>query len=247
MFVNHPWLGVWGLKILRPLLSHHPSLHKPNLFLQRVKQRGFQPETILDIGAHLGEWSRMAKSVFPQADLVMVEPQAEMKPFLDRLCARYPDSRWFQMGLGAEAGKRVLNIQDDFAGSSFLKDQTAKPFHLEKQREVPVSTVDLLIREHKIPLPDLVKIDVQGFELEVLKGAQECLGNTEVFIVESSLFRFYAGQPIFHEIIEFMADRNYLVYALMNLQSRPLDGALGQVDVCFAKQGSSLRQSDRWI
>ena len=243
LFVDHPRLGVWGLKLIRPLFAHHPSIHEPKIFLEQVKWRGFHPETILDVGAHLGEWSRMAKSVFPKAEVILVEPQAEMQPFLDRFCARFPGSRWFQVGAGAEAGERTLFVSNDPAASSFLPSSEAPG---GEKRVLEVQTINRIIGQHNLRVPDLIKIDVQGGEIEVLDGASACFGSTTVFVVEASLFEFHAGQPIFHEIVYYMAERGYVTYDLVNLNRRPLDGALGQVDICFAKEDSKLRSNSRW-
>src|SRR6266436_4167158 len=86
----------------------------------------------------------------------------------------------------------------------------------------------------KRQIPDLVKLDVQGFELEALKGATQLFGRTEVFIMET---------PVFHEVVQFMADRGYLTYDFPGFLRRPRDGALGQCGVCFVRENSPLRES----
>jgi Methyltransferase FkbM domain len=117
-----------------------------------------------------------------------------------------------------------------------------------KQRRVPIVTLDGLIDAGKMPVPEFAKFDVQGFELEALQGATKLLSQTEVFILEVSLFRFWQNgmQPIFHEVVNFMTDHGYLVYDFPGFLRRPYDGALAQVDVCFVKQDSALNQSQRW-
>ncbi len=104
-----------------------------------------------------------------------------------------------------------------------------------------------LIDKNDIPIPDLMKIDVQRFELEVLKGGESCFGYTEVFILEVSLFQFLENQPLLHEVINFMLDRNYVLYDFLNMAHRPLDRALGQIDACFVRRDGLLRDSDRWV
>jgi len=215
-------------------------------FLKGIRERGFFPKSILDVGANRGEWSRNAKSIFRRANFFLIEPQMEMKPFLDKFCASSPGSKWFQVGAGAEIGELVLTIWDGFAGSSFLPEQSRELEKTLKQRKVPVITIDTLIQRNEIPIPDLVKIDVQGFELEVLKGGISCFTHTEVFILEVSLFRSLPKQPVFHEVINFMLEKDYVVYDIPHLTRRPLDGALGQADVCFVKRDGLLRVSSRW-
>jgi hypothetical protein len=97
-----------------------------------------------------------------------------------------------------------------------------------------------------VPVPDLVKLDVQGFELEVLRGAPSLFGGTELFVVETSLFAFLPGLPLLGEAIEFMAARGYEVYDLAGRIFRPVDGALAQLDVAFARRRGVLRRHDLW-
>ncbi len=68
----------------------------------------------------------------------------------------------------------------------------------------------------------------------------------EVFILEVSLFKFLKDMPIFHEVISFMADKDYFVYDFPGFLRRSYDGALGQVDICFVKEGGLLRNYNRW-
>ena len=74
-------------------------------------------------------------------------------------------------------------------------------------------------------------------------------GKTEVFILECSLFSFsdVPGMPIISDVVNFMLNRDYLIYDFPGFARRPLDGALGQCDVCFVKRNSFLRSSNDWI
>ena len=109
-----------------------------------------------------------------------------------------------------------------------------------------VVTIDSLLEEGAIEMPDLVKLDVQGFELEALRGGQRLFGPVEAFVLEASLFRFMPGIPLFHEVVAFMAERDYLAYDFGGWLRRPHDGALGQTDVCFARKNGILRTTDLW-
>ena len=203
---------------------------------------------IVDVGANRTNWSRMAKKVFPSASFCLLEPQKEMKDSLDRFCQEYNDSFYYLAGAGAKKGRLILTIWDDLAGSSFLPkpDDTLKD--TGKQRDIEIITIDDLISSSEIMPPELMKLDIQGFELEALKGAETTFGYTEVYILEVSLFSFrnVPGQPIFSEVINFMLERDYVVYDFAGFLRRPLDGALGQCDICFVKRNSFLRVSNEW-
>jgi FkbM family methyltransferase len=188
----------------------------------------------------------MAAEPFPSARFFLIEPQVEMKPRLEAFCRRHPGSRWFQAGAAAAPGELTLIVGADDSGSSFLTDPSPEGERSGRGRRVPVVTIDSLLEEGAIVTPDLVKLDVQGFELEALRGGQRLFGPAEAFIVETSLYRFLPGIPLFHEVVAFMVERDYYAYDLAGSLRRPYDRALGQVDVCFARRSGILRASDRW-
>ncbi len=214
--------------------------------LEKLKRSGFSPNWILDVGANTSEWSRTAKSIFPAAHCFLIEPQIEMQPTLEKFCRDFPGSEWILAGAGAEPGELTLTVWEDLAGSSFLPGIGSESAASNHHRTVKIITIDQLLNDQKLPLPQLVKLDIQGFELEALKGATQLLGQVEVFILEVSLFPFLPGQPIFDQVISFMRNSGYVVYDFPGFSRRPLDGALGQCDVCFVRENSFLRANTRW-
>lgn len=217
-------------------------------FLEDIRARGFHPTLILDIGAHRGWWTIMAKKIFPEAAFLMVEPLSEMRASLDSVCYEYTDVHWVEAGVGANEGTLMISIWEDLEASSFLPTARGALLSKAKQREVKIVTIDSLLQDKRLKKPELVKLDIQGFELEALLGAESLFGETEVFILETSLyeFEFLDGIPMIREVISFMADRGYEVYDITNFERRPLDGALGQVDLAFARIKGLLRQSNKW-
>jgi hypothetical protein len=109
------------------------------------------------------------------------------------------------------------------------------------QMQVSVDTLDRLA--DRFGVPDLVKLDVEGFELDVLRGASSLFGRTELFIVEVALFGF-ERRPLLHEVVAFMRARDYLVYDIAGVIRRPVDGAVGLLDLCFARHSGLLRRDE---
>ena len=219
--------------------------------LEDLAARGFRPKSVLDVGANKGEWSRTAKEAFPSDLFTLVEPQVEMKPYLDQFCAQTPNARWINAGAGAEIGELNFAVLPDTVSSSFLVEQGQNEAPGAMVRKVPVVTVDSLYfasPQPAQPLPELVKLDVEGFELEVLRGASRLLKSraAEVFMVEAAFFSFAPRQPVITEIIQFMAEQNYHVYDFSWFCRRPLDGALALAEVVFVLDQSALRASKAW-
>jgi FkbM family methyltransferase len=238
LFIRFPAIGQIGYDFLR-LSGLDRSTRGTKAFLKKLAKQGYAPRTILDIGANYGGWSRTASSVFKDAQFFLIEPQEEMRPFLANFCAHTPGSKWILAGAGAEKGEMILTVWDDFQGSAFISPeiQTLTPY--KRQRLMPIVTIDGLVADGEISNPDLIKIDVQGFELEVLRGAIACLGKTDIFIVETSLFHPLGHRPNIHRIIELMEAYGYHIYDIPDLKYRPRDGALGQVDICFLRRTKS--------
>jgi FkbM family methyltransferase len=211
--------------------------------LVRLRDAGLRCREILDVGANRGEWAQLALDVFPDATITLIEPQEEMRGPLERFCSQHVRSRWVQAAAGAEPGSITLTIWDDLVGSTVLPPPSDELRDVGRQREVPVVSIDSLYDEG---VPQLVKLDVQGYELQALTGASRLFGATEVFIMETGLLEFLPGQPVLADVVAFMGERGYSVYDLAGFARRPSDGALGQVDLCFAQTDGFLRTSTEW-
>ena len=214
--------------------------------LQDMKARGLSCSTILDVGANTGHWSRIAKSVFPSSKCILIEPLVETIPALEKFIKDFPGSVHIPFGAGAEATQLTFTVWDDLQGSSFIPDENKTLREKGKQRSIKVVRIDDLIADKQLPIPDLIKLDIQGFELEALKGASSTFGVTEVYILEVSLFRFDPKVPLITDVIRFMEERNYSVYDFPGFLRRPYDGALGQCDICFVKSSGLFRNSVAW-
>lgn len=242
----------WDSAMAELRAAHAPasagrSLGDLQAFLEDLRARGFEPASILDVGGFTGCWSRIAKEVFPNANCFLIEPQIEMQPDLDAFCVEFPGSSWFPVAAGAEPGELTLTVwKEDHSGSTLLYPEGEAPEGTEA-RTVPIVTIDSLVADGSLPIPELAKLDVQGFELEALRGAEALFGTTEVFILELTLLEtINPGWPIVHEVVAFMAERGYYLYDLPGFLRRPLDGALAQIDACFVKVDSFLRADGTW-
>ena len=88
----------------------------------------------------------------------------------------------------------------------------------------------------------MIKIDIQGAELDALDGATEILGDTEVIVLEVSLFEFMKRAPQLDDVIAYMKARGFVTCDLVYGWNRPLDNALGQVYIVFVSDPGALRR-----
>jgi FkbM family methyltransferase len=217
-----------------------------DVFLADLAARGFQPAGIIDVGAHRGSWTKQASAIFPNAAVVMIEPQEEMRPTLATLARQRPHTEFIIAGAGAVRGESVLTIWEDQQGSSYIPKVDAAALVSGKQRVTEIITLDDVVAVRPTFQPDLVKLDVQGYEIEALKGASTLWGRTEVFILEVSLFRLAPDMPVLLDVLEFMAKHGYAVYDIAGFLRRPLDGALGQLDLALVRENGPFRRKHSW-
>ena len=229
-----------------PAASPSRSVGSMKMLLEDLSRRGLSPTSILDVGANCTSWSRLAKVIFPLANCFLIEPQVEMYKELEKFCSDFLGSKFFLVAVGDTEEIKVLTVWEDLAGSSLLPPESKDLISLGKQRLVEVTTIDSLINKGLIHLPQLVKLDIQGFELKALLGANKLFETTEAFIIEVSLFEFMEGQPVFSDVIVFMKERGYVVYDFPGFSRRPFAGSLGQVDICFVKNEGLFRKNNYW-
>ena len=206
--------------------------------LARLAELGVRPGTVIDVGAAYGDWSELAARVFPNAAQLLVEPLAEFAPFLEERRRRLPRTTVIAAAAGRASGAATLHVHADLVGTSLR----IEPELSATDREVQVITIDELVAQENAAGPFVVKLDVQGGELDVLAGAAATLARTEVVQLETLLFPFYEDAPGFADVVSFMRSAGFVVYDVADLGYRPLDGALSQLDLFFVPQTSALRQ-----
>ena len=236
----------FGFKIQRIDSTFKQSYHSYDNTFERLKflsSIGFSPTLICDIGASDGRWTRKCLEVFGESNYFLVEPQEEYRDKLQVLADEFPHNITYNLGcLGEEESVAIINVDGD--GTSVLSGHWGNPYG--QQREVNVYTLDSLLTQNNLSSPSLIKIDVQGYELKVLKGSKQALLETDIVILEVSFFSFQDRMPIFHEVIAQMEKYGFIVYDILSLNLRPLDQATAQSDILFMKKTCLLCQDIRW-
>ena len=208
------------------------------LGLQAMAALGFSPRSIIDVGAYQGGWSEMARSIWPDSSIVMVEPNAAKEPNV-RTVARKIGARLVETLLGAEDGQEVdFNVMA--SGSSVMSERSPLARTVERRK---LATLDTVIGQTEAPA--LLKIDAQGYELEILKGARLLLKDVEGVLLEVSIIEINEGAPLLHDVVLFMKNAGFLAYDILEIHRRPLDRALNQIDIIFVREGSQLHADNR--
>lgn len=205
--------------------------------LSQLKENGFSPNFVIDVGANHGNWTLEAQRVFPSASFLLIDADPANTEILRNICASRRHCQ-FSIGLLGAEPREEMRFYQMGTGSSVLSERTSAERNEIKLR---MRTLDELVAA-EVKLPILLKLDVQGYELEVLRGAQQVLSKVEVVILECSLIQYNEGAPLFAEVIRFMQERGFVTYDFCGLMRRTGDGALFQVDVVFLREDSALRR-----
>ena len=195
------------------------------------------PQVIYDVGANVGTWTLLAQALYPQAQVHAFEPLPQHTEKFRQATGALGGVHLHEIGLGSQPARTVMKVTDFSDASSLLALTEAgkKQWHLEQVAEIPIQIerLDDWVAQHKLPAPDLIKLDVQGFELEVLRGAEKSLAQTKAVLLEASFQNFYQGQCRFDELVSWLAGSGLHVRAFGH--GTALGRLLVQSDVLFSR------------
>ena len=197
---------------------------------------GHDFRSVVDVGAHYGEFALFAARRFPAAAIYCVEPLAEAQAKLRGLV---PRAEVIPYAAAATAGRRTLHVSRASAASSLLPLTrtlaAAFPGTEEAEvREIDARPLDELVDLDALAPPALLKVDVQGAELDVLRGAERLLAFVDEALVECSFVELYEGQALAADVIDFLRARGFTlagVYSLLHDRK----GRTLQADLLFAR------------
>ncbi len=211
-------------------------LHNFYALLCRIN---FEPKHIVDVGANHGFCTRQTLSFFPDAYYTLVEPQKEMENSVLDLLNSNPKISFHAKGAGKENGTFKFTLVERDDSCNFLitsEEATQKGF---RQIDVPIVTLDSFLPTLQKPLPDLIKIDAEGLDLDVLAGCSNYFGKTEVFMVEAAVVTKELNNSI-QNVLNFMDAHGYRMYDVTDLNRTPTFKALWLVELVFIKKNSII-------
>jgi FkbM family methyltransferase len=209
--------------------------------LQSLKINGFIPATVIDVGAYVGDWSRTAAQIFSTARFHLVEAQPDKEVYLRKAVAELGKGSGYTMALLGPTRKDRVPFFSMETGSSVLPEQTSFE---RKTLELQMRTLDEIVDINRLLGPFLLKLDVQGYELEVLSGAlSRTLPQTEVILMEVSLLTYNAGAPLLAEAVRFMKEKGFVAFDICSQSRRQSDKALYQIDILFTREEHPLRSA----
>lgn len=236
-------LGLFGYKIvsvknINASKKEFENINSKESMISNVfnlfKELGFTPVHILDIGANHGTWTREVLKFYPDANYTLVEPQEWLKESFSDLLES-DKIRFLPIGAGKENGyfNFTLVDRDDSCSFGYTEVQAKDSGFI--QIPIEVKTINQIVQESPFPIPDLIKIDAEGLDLEVIRGASDLFGLTEIFLIEASVNCKQFENSLL-KVISYMDSVGYSVFDITDL-NRPFDKkVLWLLELVFVKK-----------
>lgn len=200
---------------------------------------GLDIATVVDVGANIGQFSLLVEALHPQARIFAFEPLPASADRYEKLFAGNARVRLHRAALGPERGQATLHVSARSDNSSLLPIGEAQLRVFPGTAEIGTVTVPVgpltafVTREELVPAA-LLKIDVQGFELAVLQGAEALLDAFDWLYIEASWQALYEGQALVDEVIDYITARGFALAGEYN-RFVGSDGLPVQADFLFRR------------
>jgi FkbM family methyltransferase len=221
-------------------LKQQLGVFQTGFALSRIKQAGFAPRRALDLGAHHGDWSAAARSIWPSLPILLVEAWPAFIPPLEQRVAAWENCKIAEAVLTESTGDSIHFFEDSTA-SCIVPADDPRP-----AATLLTTALDDLTRNTPFAAPDLIKFDLQGAELRASRGGLQTLEHAEVLQVELNVLPLINGAPIFSEVIAYFTSLGFRLYDFGDFMRRPSDRALWWLDGIFVREGSQLLADRPW-
>ncbi len=208
--------------------------------LDRARARGIRAETVIDLGAAAGRWTRKMLKSFPDSKYFLVEPLEERRLALDQLRQEFPSVEFVIAAAGEQVSSATLTVSSDLDGSGIYEGMAEGV----EERTVQVTSIDEEVKRRKLPAPYFLKLDTHGFELPILAGAKETLKQTSAIMVEVYNFQISPRCLRFHEMCAHLEALGFRCADLADPMLRELDSLLWQFDLLFLPSDSACFARD---
>lgn len=211
-------------------------MNTPDKRFDLLKKQGFHPSVIYDIGSHIGEWTTQFSKIFPNSTFHLFEANRDH----EKICYG-PHVHYVLLG---NTDDRIVTYHKSTSenifwttGNSIYKENNIHgceyiPIEMKMKR------LDTFVKEHNLPLPEMIKLDTQGSELQILQGAPETLKHVNIILMEISLHQWNDGGPLIHDVIVEMDKLGFVLIDIPDFHY--VNDVLIQIDGIFCKKDSDF-------
>jgi FkbM family methyltransferase len=202
--------------------------------LRRFQNRDIQINTVIDVGASDGRWSKKCMSFYPDAHYFLVEAQQAHLEGLKNVEANHENVSFVLAAAGKENGTIYFNNAELFGGVA-----SETPFEKDSI-EVPVISLDSEIEKRELKPPYLLKLDTHGFEVPILEGAKKVISEANLIIIEAYNFNIEPHSLCFWELCDYMGKLGFRPLEVVDLMAREYDQSFWQMDIFFIKKTNPI-------
>jgi FkbM family methyltransferase len=200
-------------------------------YLRKLKDSGFEPKVIYDIGACVLNWTTEAKIIWPDARIIVFDA-------FDKAIFLYEEQKLdYIVGVLTDLDNKIVSYyQNDWfpGGNSYYKEiGSPKSSEFFPESNYVVKTgyrLDSIIKKYNLPKPDLVKIDVQGSEIDIIRGGLETINNAKHLIVELQSSNYNQDAPLVTESLPWIEKQGWKCIAPLFCNNGP-DGDYGFIKI----------------
>ena len=214
------------------------DIRKAKLDQKTVWLESFDIKTVIDVGANIGQFANDARKLYPDAAIYSFEPLPG--PYSELLVNTSSFGRFnpYNLALGDYEGTTEMYVNEFSQSSSLLEmeDSHKQAFpHTKNTTSITVNiqTLDLIASKLELDTDILLKIDVQGFEKQVLDGGKETLNKVKIIIIETSYISLYKDQPLFAGVHDYLTKAGFQFHGNLGQLINPNDGSILQGDSIF--------------
>lgn len=227
----HRGINALGFQLVKKTRKNEVRL--PLLAARNLLQQDGRQPVMFDVGANAGQTTRSMLELFPGAMIHAFEPGSRAFDQLRTNLADLPNVHLHHKAMGSAPGSISLNENEESTMSSVLPLGESGWGRIQEVREVELTTVDEVCRQHNIQHLSILKSDTQGYDMEVMRGAAGMMesGRLDCVFFELIFSDLYQGMPRFDKVFSFLLDRDYVLVSVYDIHLK--NGVAGWADVLF--------------
>ena len=200
--------------------------HKLDYNLTELIKKGLKIDVIYDIGAYRAEWSKnYSQSSLKNKDFFLFEANQENERYLKKSNFNY------YIGVLSNEKKKVNFYSRKLTGDSYYREQSDRYEKDRKPEVITTITLDEVVEKENLKLPNFIKIDTQGSEIDILKGSKNTLKNCNLIYLETPIIEYNLNSPNLNECINYLESINFVPFDICEVHH--MDNVLIQIDILY--------------